>query len=197
MTANAMLESTAWRVTFVRQGDRRGHVVELLGGAGAAPLRCESIEGDDGEFWPLSPPLKELSIEARPDGRQVALLVGMAGPSHWSLSIELDPREERLAFDVACRFESEPRLLLGSSYALTPELAASLASPASNGAISPGSLARLELGQAPSVKTACRWDPVGGGLRIEPVDFRQARPASGRRTVRWMYALTRNRAAWE
>ena len=55
--------------------------------AKSRPL-LESIEGTATDDWPPSPPLQSLSIETLPDGRRVALLVGMAGRSHWSASIE-------------------------------------------------------------------------------------------------------------
>ncbi|MBL9123800.1 MAG: hypothetical protein JNG90_09220 [Planctomycetaceae bacterium] len=75
----------------------------------------ESIEGTPEEDWPPSPPLQELHLEARPDGKQLALLVGMAGTSHWSLSVEFDPAAGTAVFDVACRVKRAPGGL-GSRY---------------------------------------------------------------------------------
>jgi hypothetical protein len=92
------------RVEFERRGDRFGHVILLvMPGEEAVPL-LESVEGGPSEDWPPSPPLQSLSIETLPDGRRAALLVGMAGKSHWSASIEAaTPGEAALVFDVACR----------------------------------------------------------------------------------------------
>jgi len=75
----------------------------------------ESIEGTPEEDWPPSPPLQELHLEARPDGKQLALLVGMAGTSHWSLSVEFDAAAGTAVFDVACRVKRAPGGL-GSRY---------------------------------------------------------------------------------
>src|SRR6185295_18531562 len=110
VSGEARLEAGRLRVTFKRQGDRYGHLVELVTGGQATPL-LKSIEGTPDEDWPASPALKELHFENRPDGKQVALLVGMAGRSHWSLSVELDPIAEQVEFDVACRLRDEPRRL--------------------------------------------------------------------------------------
>ncbi len=79
----------------------------------------ESTEYDSaGEVlthWPPSPPLQQLSIEPRPDKEQVALMVGMAGKSHWSMSAETDRRRRRIVLDVACRLTQSPQWL-GSTY---------------------------------------------------------------------------------
>jgi hypothetical protein len=45
----------------------------------------------------------------------VALLVGMAGRSHWSVSVEPETAANTLLFDVACRVQ-QPPIWLGSSY---------------------------------------------------------------------------------
>ena len=68
----------------------------------------ESVEGTPNQNWPPSPPLQELHLESRPDGKQLALLVGMAGNSHWSMSVEFDPAAGKALFDVACRVKREP-----------------------------------------------------------------------------------------
>jgi hypothetical protein len=60
--------------------------------------------------------LSQLHIEPRPEGRNVALLVGMAGGNHWSASVESDPASQRLTFDVACRVHGHMSGPLASSY---------------------------------------------------------------------------------
>jgi hypothetical protein len=107
---DSRLEGGPWRVTFERRGDRYGHRIELIEADKVTPL-LESIEGTPEEDWPASPALKELHLEDRPGGKQLALLVGMAGRSHWSMSVELDPQAAQLVFDVACRLRDEPRQL--------------------------------------------------------------------------------------
>lgn len=74
-----------------------------------------SVEGSADDSWPASPPLQDLHIEQRGDGQRVALLVGRAGGSHWSMSVEADNAAERLTFDIACRLRATPRWL-GSTY---------------------------------------------------------------------------------
>lgn len=56
--------------------------------------------------------MQDLSVERRRSG-DVALLVGMSGKSHFSLSVEVI--ENGLEFDVACRV-SGAAAMLGSSY---------------------------------------------------------------------------------
>lgn len=76
----------------------------------------DSMEGMSNNIWPDSPPLQECHLEGRSDGRIVALLVGRAGTSHWSLSVLCDPAAGSLLFEVACRLRGEPEWL-GSRYA--------------------------------------------------------------------------------
>ena len=84
-------------------------------GGDSEELLAESSEGDIHSPWPPSPALQELHVQ-RPDAsREVALLVGRAGTSHWSSSIEVEAH--RLRFDVACRVQ-EAAKSLGSSYRL-------------------------------------------------------------------------------
>lgn len=108
------------RVVFERRGDRFAHRVELCVG-GRSQLLLRSIEGDDSELWPPSPPLQQLSVEERADG-DVALLVGMAGKSHWSASIAVERAARRIVYDVACRVRETP-VRLGTIFMLADELA--------------------------------------------------------------------------
>ncbi len=101
------------QVVFFRNGDRYAHRIEVLDGNVPLVL-MESREGDDQDEWPLSSPLQQLSIESRPDGRQVALLVGMAGQSHWSASVTADSNERSLLFEMACRTKDSPANLSNS-----------------------------------------------------------------------------------
>lgn len=94
------------RATFFWRVDRYAHRLERLEG-GAATQLLESIEGSDLDRWPPSPPLQQLMLEQLPDRRPVALLVGMAGANHWSLSVEAEPGDAALVFDVACRIKDE------------------------------------------------------------------------------------------
>ncbi len=105
----------ALRVEFPRIDDRYHHRVFLVRD-GEPQLLLTSVEGTPEEYWPSSPPLQQLSIEDRGD-LQVALAVGMAGSSHWSMSVESSLT--RLTFDYACRCREEPEWL-GTTYAIAP-----------------------------------------------------------------------------
>jgi hypothetical protein len=113
------------RVDFDRAGDRWRHRVSLAlpeGSSIVSPvLLFESQEGTSEEDWPCSPPLQFVSIETRPKKLPVALLMGMAGGSHWSASIEQHPAEQTIRFDIACRAGSRPEQL-GSRYRFAPRV---------------------------------------------------------------------------
>lgn len=94
------------QVDFRWQNDRYDHV--LLSG----DKRLESLEQRAGDAWPDCPPLQQLSIESIA-GHEVALGVGCAGTSHWSVSIE--PTENGFRFDWACRTKKPPQRL-GNCY---------------------------------------------------------------------------------
>lgn len=117
MTDEAILEAAGVCVRFTRVGDRISHTLarqsatDLQGGY--QPL-LSSIEGDANEDWPLSPPFQNVFVERRAGGEQVALLVGMAGSSYWSASVQLQS-SGKLTFDIACLVRTTPRFL-GSTY---------------------------------------------------------------------------------
>ncbi len=120
MSAEVVLDAGGLRVVFFRQQDRFAHRLEVVGEQGAAVL-FQSVEGTDAERFPPSPPLQELHVEQRPGSVQVALLVGMAGKNHWSLSCTFDPALGQITFEPACRLR-EPPAFLGSSYRLGPDV---------------------------------------------------------------------------
>ncbi|MDX1945596.1 MAG: hypothetical protein SFU86_09310 [Pirellulaceae bacterium] len=105
------------RIEFPRVGDRYAQVLSLVSANGQVMPLLESIEGSPADNWPASPPLQNLHLQDLPDGRRVALLVGMAGRSHWSASIETIPGQAALLFDIACR-TSDPAATLGNRYRL-------------------------------------------------------------------------------
>ena len=101
-------------VEFVRQGDRYHHTIFVSDGTSRSDY-ATSLEGDPQQLWPTSPALQQLSLQPLPDGRRVALLVGMAGKSHFSLSVIADEPSQRLVFEAACRYQTKPQFL-GSTY---------------------------------------------------------------------------------
>ena len=102
-------------VRFFLRDDRYAHDIVVADGE-SWQVVLKSLEGTPEDAWPASPPLQSLHVETRGDDRQLALLVGMAGKSHWSASVELDPQTGRITFDVACRVRASEAGTLGSSY---------------------------------------------------------------------------------
>jgi hypothetical protein len=115
-------------VRFFQTGDRYSHVIELDDGGHVRTL-LESVEGSEQDYWPPSPPLQHLNVSwitSDSEHRHVAMLVGGAGSSHWSMCVAVSdlksrPRENRgdpnteLTFDIACRVQKPPAWL-GSTY---------------------------------------------------------------------------------
>jgi hypothetical protein len=159
------LESGSLRVTFHWRGDRYGHRVERQT-AGKWQVVLESREGSPDEAWPPSPVLQTLHIERRATG-PVALLVGKAGQSHWSASIEPLSNQAGFQFDIACRVQ-QPLQQLGSAY----QSAATDATPIVNvTATRQEGLCELAVHKQSSV------------LRIRPLEL----PADYPSTIRWRY----------
>jgi hypothetical protein len=109
-----LIENGGIAVEFFRSGDRVAHRVLLKG-----DLVAESVEGTPFDDWPLSPPFQEVHFEERdPDGR-IALLVGMAGRSHWSASVAAEG--DGIRWDIACRVREAPTWL-GAAYQIAGAL---------------------------------------------------------------------------
>ncbi len=183
---NVVLETPELQLQFQWSQDRYQHVVSVPHQGSWLPVLM-SVEGTHVDPWPSSPALQSLHLERRGD-REIALLVGMSGHSHWSASIQFES-DDVLAFDVACRLRGAAGQL-GSSYqALLP--------------IQPrGAGWRLvqttsEAGTAPCGVDIGPWDAVGaaslrgipGGLLIGPESGLEESP----RTVRWGYQVQRCR----
>ena len=122
------LESGSLRLAFVKQSDRYAQRIDLRRGTEFIPC-WESVEGFDSVIspspvlplsssspgWPPSPPFQEVHLDTRADGKQIALAIGRAGTSHWSLSVVPFSQGSGFVFDVACRVRERP-IELGSSY---------------------------------------------------------------------------------
>ncbi len=121
LISRAAADGGRLRLRFVRRDDRVHQTVEWFDAvAGEFVPLLESREGESSDVWPASPPLQQFLIESRGAAGQVALLVGMAGRSHWSLSVE--PLADRVGFrfDAACRLGGPPDWL-GNTWRLAPE----------------------------------------------------------------------------
>ena len=99
---------------FHWRDDRYAHQVTLCGSTGEHRVVLDSVESDASHPWPPSPALQQLSLQGDGDQR-IAFLVGMAGTSHWSMSVEAATAQRAIVFDVACRLNTAPEFL-GSSY---------------------------------------------------------------------------------
>jgi hypothetical protein len=163
----AVLNADGWglELTFWIEANRCAHRLAAIDGTRRVVL-LESIEGTADDLWPPSPPWQQvnapfaarrssgkLASEKRASGKLAsgklatgnhampsAMLVGAAGASHWSASVEgvgsewtqteegqnLSPMEVAgceqlpatgLLFDVACRAKSQPERL-SSTYCI-------------------------------------------------------------------------------
>jgi hypothetical protein len=163
------------RVRFTRLGDRWTHAIEASDANGLL-WRLESLEGAADEFWPPSPPLQSLQWHAPAQGEPVALLVGMAGSSHWSATIAADGNH--LLFDIACRLSAQP-ISLGSSYRLSDSAGQPLPLSASQPKIHLLPLATADASPGSVISDS-------GRITVCIEDPRSNLP----RTVRWHYAVS-------
>jgi hypothetical protein len=177
-----ILETAGLLVGFERLTDRWRHWIDLFPAPEPKRLprwRFESLEGERCDAWPPSPPLQNLQIEQRPGGLHVALLLGLAGGSHWSLSVTVGPQEGTALFDVACRLRGPPRIV-GSAYRI------------SSGDAGSEQTSIAELAQKvvalESSDPACRTllDATEQEFRFQPVPSSEGGP----RTLRWRYRFS-------
>jgi hypothetical protein len=180
MTHDLVLAARGWRVNFAWQGDRFAHQVQgLLGGQWVHLL--QSLEDSAAGDWPPAPPLQSGQLEARAGPSPVALLVGMAGKSHWSLAVQV-VESGALLFDVACRVR-EPPGFLGSIYTLPPRVTAER--PGDGHAMRlAGRGGAVELAPA-NQDGACHVTAAGNRITV----VARAAPRSVPATIRWRYAL--------
>ncbi len=179
MSLPLLLTCGPLEISFSRQHDRIAHAIRFRD---QADCFMQSVEGNDLDDWPASPAFRDLHRESRPGDRQVILLVGMAGTSHWSASFEIDPRQATIAADVACRLHQSPGPL-GSRY------------DASSAAWSVTQQLAVAKNPDHTAMAVLNVDHVSGkllhsarGLQIVPA----LDPANDRypQTVQWRYRLT-------
>ncbi len=186
------LSAARLRLRFVRRGDRYAHEVCWADAGGSERVLLATVEGDDATPWPASPPLQDLHLEQRPVGITVALAVGMAGRSHWSLSAEALPEGE-LRFDAACRANDSPGPI-GSCYRLGEGVTARAAEGAVWLALDGHEVARiaaveeiavLRLPATPEIPSPSHDADLAIALAIAPSTV----PAAAPFTVRWQYVI--------
>ncbi|MEX2176834.1 MAG: hypothetical protein WD872_20880 [Pirellulaceae bacterium] len=173
------------RLSFVWWADRYGHLISVVGPNGEAATVLSSIEGISDGGWPLSPPLQSLSIEYLAGGRHAALLVGMAGRSHWSASVEAVPDRAELLFDVACRLGQTPAKL-SSRYSVSAGEIVSARGDKERSVVevrAEGRLLRIHREPIPGVDVVLRLP--AGDIVIRPKLPEKLASA----TVRWKYRV--------
>jgi hypothetical protein len=175
MSDSVVLTCDSLIMTFQKRGDRYGHQISRYFSDGIVGLLV-SHEGTSDDVWPPSPVLQSLHLERRPGGVQTALLVGTAGRSHWSLSVEADATRNRLLFDVACRIHDAPEWL-GSSY---------------DGFNQHGKACPLEClkltawpGDSKEIEIAVQIDRLHGTVKIPAPKHL----TNGPQTIRWRYII--------
>jgi hypothetical protein len=175
MNSGTSLGTDALRVVFERQGDRFAHRIFCSRGDDSSAILI-SQEGKSDDVWPPSPALQSLHLETRPGGAQTIMLVGMAGRSHWSISVESDVERNRLMFDIACRVHDRPAWL-GSTY----EIAVSEreAWPMN------GIVVTARHGDQLGEEIAVQIDRSNGCIRIPVLPVIEAYP----QTVCWCYSI--------
>lgn len=173
-TDTIAIASSELKIVFVRSADRFCHYIADSAAEEAALLA--SVEGAADDAWPPSPPWQEVHVERRGE-LQVALLVGRAGRSHWSMSVEPDAVENGLLFDVACRTSGQVGLL-ASTYRLGDAQAA----------VSLGNVVRFGAGYELQALTGeVEWSGTDGDRLVRIVPCRAE--ANSPQTIRWQYRL--------
>jgi len=114
VSQSVVLASDRWRLVFESQAGRWRSRAELRRGEQWVAL-LESIEGEDSDPWPPSPPWQETHLDQHAAAGPVLMLLGRAGTSHWSASVEL--AGSFAVFDCACRVKAAPQRL-GQRYRL-------------------------------------------------------------------------------
>jgi hypothetical protein len=174
MNSVISLGTDTLQAIFERHADRYSHQI-ICTAADGSQIVWASQEGTPDDTWPASPPLQSLHVETRSDGSQTIMLVGMAGRSHWSMSVEADEQHDRILFDVACRI-SDPPHWLGSIYRCLSQPAV----PLSNHL-----LFTAGHGNQPENNLPLQLDPSTNTLRIPASVTLEKFP----QTIRWSYSI--------
>ncbi|QGJ69844.1 Hypothetical protein PBC10988_15310 [Planctomycetales bacterium 10988] len=179
-------------VHYLQDGNWQAWLESVEGGASA------SSTNEEEESWPTSPPFQYLSFETqelpqetatgekKSEPKKIALLVGMAGVSHWSASIV--PVVGGFAFDVACRVKEEPQLLKSTYRMLLPSGRVIAESSQKAECIARGrdSLQMSLVGAKELPATLTVKDGVTSTLEVEPaIPEKLELPI----TIRWRYSI--------
>jgi hypothetical protein len=114
------------RVEFFHLLDRYAHRVLAVGYEELPVLLLESIEGTAAELWPPSPACQAINLndlqqdDASREAPHAAMLVGMSGSTHWSMSVSRLSKSDSfewlgghagIHFDAAGRLKLPPKVL--------------------------------------------------------------------------------------
>jgi hypothetical protein len=168
------------RINFHWHRDRFSHSIGFVDKERFIPLLA-SHEGTESDPWPLSPPLQDLSVaEIETDQRSI-LLVGRAGKSHWSASVETSLSPLAIQLDVACRVYEIPQILCSSYRSMTIP---AISSPSQVAVEVGGHTAWLQAEAVPDAESY--WELTAEGCALRTIPIHSDAP----QTVRWKYRIT-------
>jgi hypothetical protein len=175
-------------VEALRIGDRFDWQI-TCGSQSAPELKLlHSVPSAKETVWPPFPPFQELAQENHAD-TEVLLGVGMAGKSHWSVSVDRrqEPHQPTVVFDFACRIFGSPTYL-GACWILGEGL----------NAMAPASIDRSLLLREHETIIATLTPNNHSSLRIEGNQLHVIpEPSKGvfQGTVRWGFRIARTKSS--
>jgi hypothetical protein len=98
------------RVAFTRIGDLFSQTLYGIRGSQVVEVAC-SVDREDFDGWPLSPPVQELREVPDDSGRPTLVMLGSAAYGHWSATVRtayFDQANPYLEFDTAVRLHRRP-----------------------------------------------------------------------------------------
>jgi hypothetical protein len=169
-----------WRLQVVLSwtGDRYEQRIEVGHPDGARHATWQTHEGTTDSEWPTSPPIQQLHVQETRSGSSVVLGVGMAGSSHWSMSLEADAADAVLIWDVACRCAASYGPLQSGFVQCDPSAGTAVGEPVAAVRLQPEPLAAAGV-------ELCRMQATPGRVVFIPHAAPQ-RATPG--TIRWRFA---------
>ena len=174
MERKQILELGPWLVEWWPQADRHAYGISRLH-RGEWRSLFSSLEGKPDEPWPVSPPMQQL-VQDPGQGSATLLGVGMAGSSHWSLSISLaSQRKPTLLIETAIRVRQKPDGWIGSHFSLSEGVSAF----SQDGGVSL-QVAGEQLGfMEPLEGARIEWVPGMASLSVSPPVLGEPFPCTG------------------
>ena len=172
-------------IRFIWHVDRYAHTIALVEAGRIVPMLA-SVEGAHDDMWPPSPPLQSLNLQEDTTGGRAALLVGMAGRNHWSMSAVATGGEgssdpPTIVLDVACRLH-QPGEELASAYRSMVAAAVEPGRQVARLDIS-GCLCEMEMLSAAGATGSLQTTEAGMSIMAPPGE------SPSPTTVRWKYRV--------